>query len=110
MVLEVQSVLIIEVLRTSLLTTWSLLSRSWVPRSPTGRVLRACQIVLQLHSHSRRFRRTYGVCRKLQTCSPPEEDIQPAGEAAQERSRFWRDREGLAEEAFGQMEKLKGEV
>ena len=35
-------------------------------RSPTGRVLRACQIFLQLHSHSRRFRRTYGVCRKLQ--------------------------------------------
>ena len=27
----------------------------------------------------------------FQTCSPPEKDIQPTGETAQERSRFWRD-------------------
>ena len=32
MVLEVESVLTIEVFRTSLLTTWSPLSKSWVPR------------------------------------------------------------------------------
>ena len=44
-------------------------------RSPTGRVLRACQIFLQLHSHSRRFRRTYGVCRKLQVQNINQKDV-----------------------------------
>ena len=44
-------------------------------RSPTGGVLRACQIFLQLHSHSRRFRRTYEVCRKLQVQNFIQKDV-----------------------------------